>query len=996
MTDIHFYGHTRRCLVKNNQQVNSEKENIETLKQKLEFQVWYKLNKKISKEQQKQNQNGKKYLDPFFVYLPKNLNKNNILIIAKIIDLLEGNKTDYPDIEYIAPLFVSNPLIFIKYLNFYHNIRRKLTNLTNNKLDNLKKSDKSHIYELFFKPLNISETDADNDKACRNYIIYKKNKEIFPNLKLYDYYSKVNSKTDFMNLCKKEKYECKKYEYIDNQYFKKTEENYVNDPTIEKFFKLEKLIGFENYKIVNSNIINIYRNQLIDDNKEITNLQLINNITCKRIQIKNQTSNINIKIKGKLEDEIINYIKVNVGNKEEIKQKIKTRIKNLEATDENKYELNNPVIWTEYYKYNVFFLYQIDETEKNKIKKLFNFGKNLTEQEKNFCFYYFENKIFQEIAFEIGQKKNKYNIIGNELKNAVINNSKYNDNYINPYNDNVVNIKDNLTDALAEIRGDPPNFNWKYNNSITKEKINDFNRATRDEKKLLKNQMDKYGRFNNKNEDFKNKTLEKFYSKNYFVDPKNKNNQEKFFTFENTSETKWKVNNFIKSFIGYDDKIKNSDDEYDINKLTHKLITKLDQVLDTVNIDLNVQNYSNIEDKNIFLANGNLGGNDEKLKWIINADNNKKYIIFLQEVLFKSNDNSKEASMWIDEYDYLKSKDSNNNTLSYVNNTEISEDNLLQIRLDKNENIHHGCGILYNETKFAFVKRINPSYKKIQLRKNKSISNRSTDWIILKVKDGPDEDKHIAVLSVHLQVVSSFFTFNNNLLILQSIKKDEKEFKKKNIPCIIGGDFQNMIYKNYQGDNEKLDIENILTNNDFTKISPSDNSIDYIFCSKNLLQESISNIKNNVAGHHNIFTFSLDNSEIEFNIIENNNNDGILNFFEPSGQLMNTFSNNSFGSTFSIPLQYKRFRNTIINEIITNSIEDIEIKKISDNEYGFTTFSYYQRINDNKIENKLSSLINTIERKTNAEGILELSDLKNINLIDFIKKNKVLKLKVDY
>ena len=111
---------------------------------------------------------------------------------------------------------------------------------------------------------------------------------------------------------------------------------------------------------------------------------------------------------------------------------------------------------------------------------------------------------------------------------------------------------------------------------------------------------------------------------------------------------------------------------------------------------------------------------------------------------------------------------------------------------------------------------------------------------------------------------------------------------------------------------------------------------------------------------------------------------------------MNTFSNNSFGSTFSIPLQYKRFRNTIINEIITNSIEDIEIKKISDNEYGFTTFSYYQRINDNKIENKLSSLINTIERKTNAEGILELSDLKNINLIDFIKKNKVLKLKVDY
>ena len=81
MTDIHFYGHTRRCLVKNNQQVNSEKENIETLKQKLEFQVWYKLNKKYSKKQQKQElvktiqgkQKRIKYLDPFFDYLPKNL-----------------------------------------------------------------------------------------------------------------------------------------------------------------------------------------------------------------------------------------------------------------------------------------------------------------------------------------------------------------------------------------------------------------------------------------------------------------------------------------------------------------------------------------------------------------------------------------------------------------------------------------------------------------------------------------------------------------------------------------------------------------------------------------------------------------------------------------------------------------------------------------------------------------------------------------------------------
>jgi endonuclease/exonuclease/phosphatase family metal-dependent hydrolase len=998
MANTYFYGHTRRCLVNNNSEIESNvsEKNISDLKETLEFKVWYKLNKKYSKKQQKQ---GIKYLDQFFYYLPKKLNENNILTIAKIIDLLKDDE-NYPDIKYIAPLFVSNPYIFIKNLRFYKFIRNMLINKKNlfvprSKLNNYKNK-YGYIYDLFYTKDEIQYEDNLQD-VYKIYKTYDLNKKIFPQLKSYDYFSKIEGKSKFEALCNSNTYVCKEYQNVKN-YISKTDKDISVDGNYGSYFKLKKIIGYTEFNFTgNSNVIINNRKQLIDQDQD-QDQDVIQKLSYKEIQIKNQISNNIINIDKKLEKEIINFMTETIGNKNDIIKKIKVRIKILEASEENKYELNNSIIWTEYYKYNVFFLYKIDETEKNKIKNLFNFAEILKEPEKNFCFYYFENKIFQEIAFEIG--KNAYRKIGNELKNAVINNSEYDQ--INPYNEYDL-IEINLRQAILEISKTPPNFNWKYKN-ITEENINSFPSLEHKQKKLLIKQMDKYGRFNNKNEQFKDETLKNFYSKTYFEDAENI--QSRFFTFENTSETNRKVNYFIKSFIGYDDQIKDINYKYDINKLTHKLITKLDQALDTVNkkiyvdvdVDVDFKNSTHLVDKNIFLANGNLGGNDEKLKWNINADNNKKYIIFLQEVLFRSKEDSKEASGWIDEYDYLKSKDSNNNNLSYVNNTEISEDNLLQIRLDKNENIHHGCGILYNENKFEFVRRIKPSYKKIQLQKNKSISNRSTDWIILKVKNGTDVDKHIAVLSVHLQVVNSFFTFYNNLLILQSIKKDKKEFMEKNIPCIIGGDFQNMIYKNYEGQFAKLNIDSILTNDDFTKIYPL-NSIDYIFCSKKLLDNNISFKQDDTIDKHHIFTVDLFNERKVNNMIKKVDS-GILNFFESPGykeQLMNTFSNNSFGSTFSIPLQYKNFRNTIINEIINTNIENIEIKKISDNEYGFTKFSYYQRINDNKIEEILSSLIDTKEKsKTDSEGILEYSDLKNINLIDFIKKNKVLKLKVDY
>ena len=192
-------------------------------------------------------------------------------------------------------------------------------------------------------------------------------------------------------------------------------------------------------------------------------------------------------------------------------------------------------------------------------------------------------------------------------------------------------------------------------------------------------------------------------------------------------------------------------------------------------------------------------------------------------------------------------------------------------------------------------------------------------------------------------------------------------------------------------------------------ITPKD-SIDHIIYTNDLFQSPGSNNVDDcdIVNNHFIFSHNINKQEITeisgmsgISVLWNESKwsiritgSGISKTYE---EMRNqTFSYNSFNSTFTIPYEFRKKYPTVKEKLLEYfENKSFEIVDISKNDYGYLRFSYHPLVNKEPIKTILSSFIKNLI-KVDGEGVLEYNDLKNVNLIDFIKKNKVLKLKVDY
>ena len=118
-----------------------------------------------------------------------------------------------------------------------------------------------YIYDLFYK--NEIPYEDNLQDVYKIYKTYDLNKKIFPQLKSYDYFSKIDNKETFKSLCDPNNYVCKEYLKVNN-YISKTEED-TSDKDYSSYFELKKIIGYTDFNFTgnSSNVIINYRKQLI-------------------------------------------------------------------------------------------------------------------------------------------------------------------------------------------------------------------------------------------------------------------------------------------------------------------------------------------------------------------------------------------------------------------------------------------------------------------------------------------------------------------------------------------------------------------------------------------------------------------------------------------------------------------------------------------------------------------------------------------------------------
>lgn len=936
-----FYGYDNKCLILNKRDDLKQRINYDSY----EYKIW-NIMTTATKKNQKTLKNSK--------YQNLKNYRLKLLKIAKLIDdlkdLKDGDHKKFSNIEFIAPLFIKNPQILIDNLYRYNRIRNfilKIIKDTDYDYDYEDKDKETGILFDLFKDKVIEDEEAKkaeakkaedkkakDKKAKRAYTVYSLNNRFYPQLRKFEVYKNIE-KDDFNKLMN-ESGNHKFFKFTQNELDKSINKNFksIYEPNCcNKYYKLSLQLGYlekarehlRNYFLKNKQLIGIKKKidskfcqQLIS--KEIPN------------DFFKEKQEVEIQKDTELETEIINFLKDSDGDgdADTIKKKILNKISQIEKLD-----FSIKSVRTEYYKYKGIFLY----LNKDDVFEMRNYI-NDKDDNQDVLVAYYENKIFQEIFAESDKKY--YTNLGEEIKGSIINIPQYKEiSYFDSLENELNRIKETVSDN---------NFKFKLIN-ILKNKLHDKRKLediTEENLKKIIKDYSTYDFFYNKTQEGVKKLLSKFYNEIYFDKT---DYSVKVFTIDKDNR---EIRKFIKKHIGWDSNI-SPKNMLDINHITKKVTYNLQNSLQSSieitekNTDVDASKYNNLS-----LSVGNLGGNERK-NWDLTLNDNS--IMILQEVFY---DKGTELTTknWYDEHDYLISKNDNENILNYIGN-EIPDDNLLSIKLSKSSNLHHGCCILYGNN-ITFIKKIKPSYKKEVIFNEKKIFNRTSDWILLQYND-----MFIATISIHLQVVESLYTFCSNIYIIESLKKDVKYFQDKNIPCIIGGDFQKIIFKNnILNILNKLNIDKLFTN--FSKISPEDSidHIDHIFCTKDLLKDNIT-ITNLVEdGVHKIFSLQLPNTNIDSLIKKNKSETGIQNFGKSdfADKINNTFSNNSFNGTFSVSYQYKKKYPNILKQLdnYENNYEnsdELEIKKLSDNKYGVTKYSYYQRTNNNNIESLLSNLL---------------------------------------